>query len=219
MALIYDEMGNVVGDDGSVDPAASDTAVVAPSEIGYLQRKVNEFQAVLYSVDETATALEQMLVMDISEDDVNEIQAQLSEYYTRRSAFKFAAESFNALASMINSVGGSMPSVNIPAGLGLAPLAIPLATAAAIAGAAILVSFGVGWVTSSRDLASRIAMNISDPQKRDAALVKASEIAAASDATMGGGLGQVANIIKWLAIGGAAYIVYQMVNQQSGKRK
>jgi hypothetical protein len=226
MALVYDSMGNVIGEDSASNwdsnlPDANigiDNPVVKPQDVGYLQQKVNEFQNVLTMVDATATALENMLVMvpDLTEAQVNEIQNQLTEFYNRKSAFKFAAESFNAVASMVNGVGGSLSQVNIPQGLGFAfaPLVIPFAWAAAIAGAAILVSWAMGWQRTSASIAATIAQSITDPVQRDAALSLASQ-AASSEANSGGSLGSLANIVKYAAVAGALYIGYKMYVQSA----
>lgn len=229
MALLYDEMGNVIGDDGvaaTAGQAAStsaggvvDTSTLGPADVGYFQKKVNEFQDVLYSVDATATSLMGMLdeIPDLTEAEIADIQDKLSQYDSRKSAFKFAAEAFNAVAGMVNSVGGSMSKVDIPMSLGFAPLAIPIAWAAAIAGAAILVSWGVGWVSASHQTASSIAMRIVDPAKRDVALAKVAQIAAAEQAS-GGMLGSLANIAKYVAIGAALWLAYKVYMESQHKK-
>jgi hypothetical protein len=218
MALLYDSLGNVIGDTSSFDPAYVDNPQsVKPDDVGYLQTKVNEFQNVLNMVDSTASMLESLLqTPDLSFDQTVQIQSQLDEYDTRKSAFKFAAESFNAVSSMVNAVGGSLGNVKIPTGLGFvfAPLLIPFAWASAIAGAAILVSWAMNWNQNSASIAAQIAATISDPVKRDEALALASS-AASSNATSGGTLGSMADIVKYAAVAGALYIGYKMYKDYS----
>ena len=218
MALLYDSLGNVIGDTSSYDATDPTTQqVVKPADVGYLQTKVNEFQSVLYMVDSTAVMLANlMLSPDLTEDQIMTLQSQIDEYDNRKSAFKFAAESFNAVASMVNSVGGSLGNINIPSGLGIvfAPLLIPFAWAAAIAGAAILVSWAMNWNQNSANIAAQIAATITDPVARDAALTLASQ-AASSSAASGGTLGSMADIIKYAAIAGALYIGYKMFAEKS----
>lgn len=234
MALIYDEQGNVIGDDSSGDVSAADIygtsypvpiASIAPGEetsasvstgdTGYFSGKIAEFQRTLYAVDEAASALESLIASDVNqeltEDDYSTILAQLDEYYSRREAFKFAAEAFNSVSSMVNAVGGSLPQVNIPQGLGFAPLVIPAALAAAIAGATVLISWAIGWLSRSEETAAQIAAKITDPIKRDAALAEAARITAASQSTggVGGALSSVANVAKWGAVAFLAWIAYQ----------
>jgi hypothetical protein len=227
MALLYDTMGNVIGDDGS-DPveitqvppgitswggenfSAADRGDVNDSNVGYFQSKIDEFQQTLFAVDAAASALENMSAFDVTADQYALIESQLSEYYTRKAAFKYAAEALNAVASAVNSMGGSMGSVTIPTGLGFAPLVIPVAYAAAITGAAVLIGWAINWLSTSQTLAADIASRISDPVKRDAALAEASKIAAAN-AAAGGSLGQVANVVKWIAIGAGVLLIFKMI--------
>lgn len=216
MALIYDQEGNIIGDDGAID--TTPPVSVASSDVGYFQKKVIEFQSVLNSIDDAAQSLESMLVMDITEDQVNQVQAQLSEYYARRSAFKFAAESFNALSGAVNAVGGSLSQINIPSGLGFAPLVVPAAWIAAIAGASLLITFALGWVANSHNLALEIANSITDPVKRDAALQQAAKVAAANQAANTGPIGSLASGVKWIAIAGLAYMAFKMLTENNTKR-
>jgi len=160
--------------------------------------------------------LEQMLIYDLTDQQVNEIQSLLTQYYERKGAFKFAAEAFNLVSGTVNSFGGSMSGIQLPSGLGFAPFVIPVSIAAAIAGAAVLVSFSLGWLATSSETSASIARSIKDPALRDAALVKASEIQAASDAASGGTLGTVANIAKYVAIAAALYYAYKVYNESRG---
>lgn len=229
MALIYDEMGNVIGDDGTtpgtVASPSGGTLVtlpdgttqsalsnVTPSNVGYFTQKAQEFQQMLYDVDATAANMMDMLDnYDLDQPSQSALQAQLAEYDSRKTALKFAAEAFNGVATMVNAVGGSLPSVNIPQTLGFAPLAIPLATAAAIAGAAVLVSWGIGWITASHTTVQSIAANISDPKLRDQVLANAAQIQARQEA--GSMLGNLANIAKWIALAGAVYLGWKMFSE------
>lgn len=221
MAVLYDAMGNAIGDDGAgdlydwtdnaLDPNIGIDQTLAPADVGYFDRKISEFQSVLNAVDFTANRLETLLITELSDADVYRIQDLLTEYYDRRVAFRFAAEAFNAISATVNSVGGNMPALSIPAGLGFAPMVIPVAWAAAVAGAAVLVSFGLGWINRSSETATDIAMKIADPVKRDEALKKAAEITAKKNAA--GTIGQAADIVKWIAIGGAALLVLNLMTR------
>lgn len=214
MAAIYDAMGNVIGDDGVSEGGTP--AVVTGSNVGWYQQKVTEFQNALISVDQSAQALETLLVCDITEEQVNEIQARLSEYYVRRSVFRTTAEAFNMAASLVNSVGGNMPSVQIPSGLGLAPVVIPAAVAAAIAGAALLITWASGWTNGNKNKVREILELMQPGPDRDAAAAAAAQAAAASDSMFGNALSGVSGVVMWLAIGVGAWFIYQSVNK--GKR-
>jgi hypothetical protein len=227
MALLFDEMGNVIGDDGSSDTGqvasvsggtavtlpdgSTQTAVtnVTPNNVGYFATKAQQFQQMIYDVDAVAANMMDMIDnYDLDADSLASVQAQLAEYDGRKTALNFAADAFNAVSRTVNAVGGALPLITVPQTLGFAPLVIPVAAAAAIAGSVALVAWGLGWLSRSNDTLTNIAAKVSDPKLRDAILAKAADAEARSQIS-GGALGQVASIAKWAAIGIGAYLAYQ----------
>jgi hypothetical protein len=229
MSLIYDALGNVIGDDGATNWDAPATpqeaaliaslgqnpATVGPSDVGYFQGKINEFQATLDAVDATAFSLSNLLGSGIATDQQAAIQAQLDEYAARKAAFKFAAESFNAVAAMVNAVGGSMASVTIPTGLGFAPLVLPVAVGVAVAGAAVLVAWASGWLDASNKLALDALATIPPGAVHDAAAAQI--VSAVASATGTSALGSVASTIKYVAIAAAVYFGYKLLVESKGR--
>jgi hypothetical protein len=227
MALTYDSFGNVIGDDGTGTTWA-DTGTpiyggldqplnsVGPSDVGYFQGKINEFQSTLDAVDATAFSLSNLLGSGIATDQQAAIQTQLDEYAGRKAAFKFAAESFNAVSGMVNAAGGNMASVTIPTGLGFAPLVLPVAVGVAVAGAAVLVAWAAGWMDQSNSLAMAALATIPPGAAHDAAAAQI--VNAASAATGTSALGSVANIVKYVAIAAAIYFGYKMFNENKGRK-
>ncbi len=212
---IYDALGNYIGDDGELDDTSPNNpgTTVTGSNVGWYQQKVTEFQNVLINVDQMAQALETLLVCDITEEQVYDIQAQLTEFYNRRALFKTTAEAFNMAAALVNSVGGAMPSVDIPGGLGLAPVVIPAGIAAAIAGAAVLVSWAVVWVAASNNKVKDILSMLPDGPNKEAAIIAAAQAESANRGLIGNALSGVSDIVMWLAIGVGAWFIYKSVNK------
>ncbi len=218
---MYDAMGNYTGDDGVAEDDGSGawpdnstvTGLINASNVGWYQQKVTEFQNVLVNVDQMAQALETLLMCDLTDDQVVDVQARLSEFYTRRSLFKTTAEAFNMAASLVNSVGGAMPAVNIPSGLGFAPVVIPVGVAAAIAGAAVLVSWAVVWVAASNSKVKNILELLPDGPQKNAAIIAAAQAEQADKGIVGNALSGISDIVMWLAIGVGAWFIYKSVNK------
>ena len=240
MTLLYDANGLVVGDDGTpdvgwdsnaLDPAVGiPPAQIAQSDVGYFQQKINEFQDVLYAVDATSNELDSMLQQSLTEQEAADIQSLQDEYASRKMAFKFAAESFNAVSAAVDAVGGNLTPLNIPSGLGFAPVAVPIGWGLAIAGAAVLISFGIGWMARAKtavDTASaRLradAANTTDPTEMKRLLIAAdnADIASAGIAVQqqaaGGTIGQIAGAVKWIAIAAGAYLIFKLMYEKGGK--
>lgn len=169
---------------------------VDPVELSWFDGQIAKFQRALTDVDTTRENIETMLVQDITNEQVEFLQSLLSELYEKQSAFRAAADAFNSVTGIVNSVGGEIAPIRVPAGLGLFPaLGIPAAWAAAIAGASLLIAFAVGWMKRANTALTSIAADISDPVKRDAALAESAKIAARTDPvaarTMANQIGQV----------------------------
>ena len=250
MALIYDELGNVIGDDGSAanewdtntpSPGMENwnnfatqgfsqpPQSVGPSDVGYFQQKINDFQATLYSVDATAQALQGYLDEgSLSGADAADISDLLSQYSMRKAAFKYSAEAFNLVSGAVNAVGASLPVLTIPSGLGFAPLAVPLAEAAAIAGAAALISWAITWLSTSRQKLSALAQHYadmaaatSDPSEQTRLLNLAAQAQADQQKTdaQTSTLGQLAGVVKWIAIGAGVFLIIDLLKNQPKKKR
>lgn len=157
---------------------------VDPIEVGFFQGQIAKFQRALNDIDETRRNLEMLLVADISEDQVFAIQDLITEYYQKQAQFKYVADAYNAITEMVNAVGGELPTLQIPSGLGLFPaLGIPAIWIAAIAGASALIAFAAGWIKKANSTITSIAASIADPVKRDNSLHSSAVIAAKTDPT------------------------------------
>jgi len=216
--LLYDENGNVIGDDGD---ASTDSIPVTSSwggenfdaarrgiahpDSGFIAGKIAEFQTAIDNISGASDDLHYMQSLPISESDAALIADKLSELESRKTAFRYAANALNFATGIVNNMGGSMPEVRIPSGLGFAVLGLPLAEAAAIAGAAALVIWGTTWIASTHSIALSAAENLPEPHRTAALerLSKTQQHNAISDSIAG-----AASIVKWIVIGGALYFAY-----------
>lgn len=173
-----------------------------------------EFQTVMNAMDSTANALRNLLTLPLSESDYAAVQDDLSNFESRKLAFRAAAETINAVGYTINATGGRFPVLQVPAGLqglGLGPL-IPVAAIAALATAATLISWGRDWMAGvNRRLSDeRMLAAIDDPAQRAEAAKLVMQANAAQSAAEETTLSKVATIAKWGLVAVVAYYGWKM---------
>ena len=215
MALIFDQLGNVIGDDGlgeTFEQGANAGAqlqrdTLTPAKLGYIESKIADFQKAVLLADTTVADIQELMLYTDDEAILQDLQNQLDEFETRRAAIKFAAESFNAVAGIVNSVGGNMQSLTIPTGLGFAPV-VPLAYVAAITAGIALIDWIHQWARRTFDIGLEAASRIQDADLRDATLQtynqKLTDLEIADSNTFGGAIGA----FKWIAIGVLGLVAY-----------
>ncbi len=216
MTMLFDALGNPVGDDG-LDNNTFDQGVNAgaqiqrdtltPAKLGYIESKIVEFQNAVNLADTTVADIKELMLYTDDENILSDLQAQLNEFDTRKQAIKFAAESFNAVASVVNSMGGNMNSLSIPSGLGFAPV-VPLVYVAAITAGIALIDWIHQWAKRTFDIGLEAASRIQDADLRDATLQtynqKLTDLQITESNTFGGAISSV----KWLALAALAYMAY-----------
>lgn len=200
MAIEYDQLGNPIMGSG-------DDVVQPGTDVGYFQRKVAEFQALMTDLDATASAIIDLRDLGIQD---NELDAALGEFDAKKSSFRTAAEALNFAVNGLNKFGANLPTVAIPTGLGVLP-AVPIAALAAVSGAiaviATLIVWGKEWISGVNERA-KVALalsNITDPQQRAQAAAAIAKIAATNVNAQSSPLSSIANIVKWVAIAAVAY--------------
>lgn len=214
----------MLGDVNNSDASYSGDTSLTGTTFAYFRDKATQFQAILNAVDSAAQVAQTAIENSTDDAFVGDMVALLSDYDAKKTAFKVAAEGINAGAAVINGMGGRFPVLSIPAGLGFVPFVVPAATVAALGAAAALIVWGNTWLQgvnarlllSAQSQASVAAANeISDPAMRDRALAEASrsqaaaaEVQAAADAANASPLSSVAGIVKWAALGLAAWMAY-----------
>lgn len=178
---------------------------------GYFQQKVEDFQNLLFDLDTGAAALQSIYDWD---DNLNPefnqaMAAHLDEYAERKSDFKMAAESLNMAIGGYNAMGGELPEIRIPSGLGIPPLVLGAGALVALGVVAGLTSFGINWLKTSSEI-TRLNINldaIKDPTQKANVAAAQLQIEASAKAAETGTMSQVAGIIKWVAIAAVAYLV------------
>lgn len=179
--------------------------------LDYYRTKITEFQSAMNAADLNAYALSQMYDAIDDESAKAEISSLLDEYEGKRSLMRYTAEAINAGASAINAVGGRMPELSIPSGLGFAQFALPAALIAAIGVAASLVAWVYTWTKASATVMQRQALldAIEDPARR----AQAAEAMATNDATVAElestSFSGIASAVKWVAIGVLAFMGFK----------
>lgn len=196
--------GNVVyeGDEGDAASALSTE---------YYRRKVVEFQTVLDALDQGANAARAALATGaLPYEDESALFSLLDEFDARKFTLRATAEAINAGAAAWNALGGRMPSLSIPSGLGALPV-IPLALIAAVATAATLIVWGRTWlqgVNQRLQLAATLAA-IEDPEQRAEVAAAAASAASAAQLAEASPISSIASIAKWAAIAALAFIGFK----------
>lgn len=208
-------LGEKLFDDTSYTGETGESAF----SVQYYRDKAREFQEVLNQTDAAARAAQMVIDADVDIDLVQEMETSLREYQLKRGVLRGAAEAINMGAAAINSLGGRMPQLSIPTGLGFLP-AIPAAAAAAFVVAAGLVVWGAQWVSgvNERMRLALLSGSITDPAKRDALLSALGMAEAAQKAVEVSPLTSIAGVVKWGAIALGLWLAYRAF-QQSGYAK
>lgn len=207
----------MLGDAGTDNSDASYTGDVSTSafSLDYYRQKAREFQSILNEVDGTARAARQAIDDDISPELSTDLSSMLSEFDSKKLAFRLAAEGINAGAAVINSAGGRFPSLSIPAGLGFAPFVIPVAAVAAIATAATLIVWGVQWIEGVKQRMLYEQLTSKGTPEQQASLARALALADSSArASSDSPLASVAGIVKWGAIAAVAWMAYRELTKR-----
>lgn len=191
--------------------APVDTTETAPADLNYYQRKVAEFQQTINAVDQAAYGLKMVLDTDITDDARVPVLELLGELEVKKNELRTAGETINAASALANSVGITLPKVNLQT-LGALPL-VPIGIGAAVAGAlyliANLVSWMVNWINKANDsIATLEKLEGLTPEQKTAVLIAKEQTNQAAAQTQTG-LGSIANIVKYVAFAAIAYFAYQ----------
>lgn len=198
----------MIGDAGSDLTYTGETGESSLS-VQYYRNKVVEFQTVLNALDQAAQAARDALATNaLSAIDDAALIVLLDEYDARKFTLRATAESINAGAAAWNALGGRMPGLAVPSGLGLAPL-IPIVLIAAVATAATLIVWGRAWINNTNNRLQISLDAIEDPGKRAEVAAAAASAASAVAQAESSPISSIANIAKWAAIAALAYIGYQ----------
>jgi hypothetical protein len=202
--FVTDSMGNPIP--GAYVAEASNAAQA--QDVGYFTRKINEFQALVFDLDTTEANL-RSFIQDYSITDPVLLD-QLDAFDLKKDVFRTTAEALNLAVAGVNAIGGNLPSVRIPGGLAAVPVVALAGAAAAVAAAAALIVWGREWIMGVNDrLKTREVLNqIPEAQRGQAAsdLLKIEATARSAEVSP---LGNLANIVKYLAIAAGVYFAFQ----------
>lgn len=202
----------MLGDAGLPNDDASYTGEVDPSSfsVQYWRDKATEFQRVLNAVDETARTAADFMAVTNDQGAIEALSSALSEYEMQKTALRIAAEGINLGASAINAAGGRFPSLSIPQGLGILPLALPAAAIAAFAAAATLIAWGVKWIEGVNERMRYAAlMQGNDPEiTRILARGEAAQLAAQQSP-----ITAISGAVKWVGIGVLILMAWPMLRK------
>lgn len=202
--ILHDDL-SYTGDDGG------------PLSLDFARNKVREFQATMNAVSEVEQSLRETLavaVFDESTADIaDDIQLALEDFNSRRGQWQTAVSSINSASQALDAIGVRMPSVSAPGGLGF--VQIPISIAALIAGAAVLIAWGIAWMQTAKSIQLGALDRISDPAKRDQI---AGQIATTDNALISAQnpVSQIAGMAKWVVILGLAWLGYKTFSEMRG---
>ena len=183
----------------------------------YWQQKIADFQSTLSALDQgyQAAILAQNSPDALQADpDLGAFLDQwLSDFDSKRAAFRVTAEAINGGAALVNAVGGNFQPLNIPATLGIAPaIVVPIAWAAAFAVAATLIAWGVTALQGLNQRLARaqqLAVVANNPQA-SAALAQSFALSDnAAQQASSTGFASIATFLKWGAIIGGGFLLWR----------
>jgi len=202
--FVTDTMGNPIP--GAYVAEASNAAQA--QDVGYFTRKINEFQSLVFDLDTTEANL-RSFIQDYNITDPVLLE-QLDAFDLKKDVFRTTAEALNLAVAGINAIGGNLPSVRIPGGLAAVPVVALAGAAAAVAAAAALIVWGREWIIGVNDrLKTReVLQQIPEAQRGQAAgdLLRIEATARNAETSP---LGNLANIVKYLAIAAGVYFAFQ----------
>lgn len=208
MNILSGLLGDPTHDDGSYG-GETDPGMFS---VQYYRDKATQFQTVMNSLDQALYALGE--ARDVLDDNDTESIAQWESLWTdamnRREWIRGAAEAVNLASEGLNAVGVRFPMLSVPSTLQGAPL---VAVAAAIAVTAAVVSWAYGWFDSVTSfMKTAIIMNkVKDPDK---AAILFTEMETAKIKANSSATSSIADMIKWVGIGVAGYLVYKELDKR-----
>jgi hypothetical protein len=198
----------------AINPETAATApvqITKPEQLNYYEQKVREFQAQVNAIDTAAYGLRMLLDLNITDDQRLPVLEMLSELEQKKSTIRTAAETVNAASALANSVGISLPKVNLQTlgALPLLPAGIAIAVTGALALVFSLISWMTDWINRSNTVAQMIAAAADLPPEQRARVLEAINATETAKAQSSTGLSNISNIVKYVAFAAVAYFAYQ----------
>jgi hypothetical protein len=187
------------------------------ADLDYYRAKILEFQVQLNALAATADTI-LSLRDQVQEGDLRDgLDAWLADFYDNRGRLQLAADAVNAASTGADALGIRIPSISMPQQLSALPPAVLALIAAAAAGVAWSISYAIAKVSEARALVSRNELLATLPDDQKAAAIAASDQIATAQANAGGPLANIANVVKWLAIGAAVWFSFRALQGIGGQ--
>lgn len=215
MNLAQTEKEILYGDTGYEGSIPSES-VSRFADLDYYRNKIREFQVHLNALAATADTMTELRSQVSDPNLIAEIDDWLADFGSNRNALFAAAEAVNVAADGANALGVRMPVVQIPQRLAaLPPLAIA-AIAGAVAGTAWAISYAVDRVAAARAIVARNETLALLPEEERAAALAADQKIELAQRNAESGISAIAHVVKWIAIGVAAWFGYRAVREAIG---
>lgn len=197
-----------LGDAWGAEPQPESTS---PLSMDYYRNKAREFQVIMDQLDRTYWAASGALGTGaLDATTAAALESALADFESRRRTIKLTAEAINAGAATINALGGRFPSLSIPGTLGLPPLLAPAAMVAAIGTAAALIVWGSQWISGVNERLRRAqVIEAATPEQRARIVESIADTDNAVTTTESSILASVAPVVKWVAVGIGAFLLYR----------
>lgn len=209
MTGIYDDVGYT----GEVyDP----DSLTRFADLDFYRDKIREFQVSLNELDATAQEMREFAALPLPPAEYDAALSWLIDYETNRERAILAAQTINIASSTANALGVRMPVLSWSL-QGMGNPAALAAIAGAVAGAAWFLSYSVERIMSARVLIEQTKANQaiieSLPQDQRAGvaaqLAKQATAVAQAQARAENPIASVANVVKWVALGAAAFFAFR----------
>lgn len=187
--------------------------------LDYYRDIATRFQVTLNQLDQGLRAAYIAEAANVNPQVTADMRRYIQQIEAKRGTLKATAAAINAGAAIINAAGGRFPVLSVPSGLAAAPLILPAATIAALAGAVALITWGAQIVSgiNERLLYAKKIEGLNPAQRAD--ILQASAQAEKADSFLAAfkPFGGFAGIIKWGGLALAAFVAYRAF-QSSRKR-
>lgn len=191
----------------------------------YYRNKISEFQVALNQADTVAQSAQRVIDLTYDTYDMQnsggnsptqELMLKIEQLNAKKSELRTIAEAINLGAAAANAMGGRMPQVSMPMNLGIAPIVLGAGTIAAIVAGSAAVGWVIAWASDVGEIMQRYVTlyAVSDPVKRDALAAELAKVDQSIQIAQSSPIAAFSNIVKWLVIGGAAFLMYQIYQKR-----
>jgi hypothetical protein len=176
--------------------------------LDYYRDRVREMQVSLNALDAAAQEMQRIVALPLPPAEYALAVDWLTDFDSTRSRLVTAAQAINLAADAANAVGVRMPVLSIPQRLAAVPPVAIAAVAAAIGAGAWALAYAADKIAAYRTIAQRTQMIMSLPESERAAVAAGLNRVDLAQA-QASPLVQVANILKWVALGVAGWFAFR----------